>query len=294
MCRIDSAERGEPLSATAPDGRSVVVVLEDESRWGSDALATAELSDAVRARLVALGEDPTVKVLLARGARVGAGPRRLWIARGLPGEEVLWCWHLDRVDDLLDLPLEGLIAGREEGPAAAGPLVLVCTHGQRDRCCATLGAPVFAALEALAPGHVMRCSHLGGHRFAATALVLPDGVMYGRLRPDDAAPLLAAVRDRRIVALDQLRGRACWTRPVQAALHQWRLDSGELRYDAVHVLGRIRIGADRWRVALSTVGSGPAYCEYEVTEVEHDRSVQKSCGDAARSPARVRVARRVG
>jgi len=256
-------------------------------------LATADLPDSVRARLLALRDDPAVKVLLARGARAGGGPRRFWIARGLPGEEVLWCWHLDRVDDLLDLPLEALIAGQEEGPVIAGPLVLVCTHGQRDRCCATLGAPVFAALEARAPGQVMRCSHLGGHRFAATALVLPEGVLYGRLRPEDAAPLLAAVEARRIAAIDQLRGRACWTRPVQAALHQWRLDSGELAYDAVHVLGRIRIGTDRWRVALSTAGSGPAYCEYEVTEVEHERPVRKSCGDDARGPARVRIARRV-
>ena len=280
--------------ATAPDGRSVVVVLEDEGRWGPDALAAAELPPAVRDRLLALRDHPAVMVLLARGARTGGGARRLWISRGLPGEEVLWCWNLTQVDDLLDLPLDALVAGTAAGPSVPGPLILVCTHGQRDRCCATLGAPVFSALHTLAPGQVMRCSHLGGHRFAATALVLPEGELVGRLRPCDAAPLLAAVKGRQIVALDKHRGRACWTRPVQAALHQWRLDADELGYDAVHVLGSLRLAPDRWRVALSSDGIGPAYCEYEVTEVAHDRPVLKSCGDPVTATTRVRIARRVG
>ena len=43
--------------------------------------------------------------------------------------------------------------------------------------------PVFvtAALARVFPDEVWECTHLGGHRFAPTALVLPTGYSYGRL-----------------------------------------------------------------------------------------------------------------
>lgn len=293
-CAESCALAGEPLSATAADALPVTVVLEDEGRWGAKALATAELPEPVRERLLELKRSGRARVLLARGDRRGTTGRRLWVARGLPGEEALFVWTLPSAEALLELPLDAVISGAEDGPRLDGPLVLVCTHGQRDRCCAVAGAPVYSALDALDSTAVLRASHLGGHRFAATAIVLPEGVMYGRLTPEDAGPLLEAARARRVYRLDRYRGRSCWGRPVQAALHQWREDSGVLAYDGVHVLGRIRLGEHRWRVALSTAGSGPAYCEYEVEVVALDQPVLKSCGDDAPRPATTFRARRVG
>ena len=58
--------------------------------------------------------------------------------------------------------------------------VLVCTHGTRDRCCGSFGTVL--AKELLADPRqlgkdvrVWRTSHTGGHRFAPTAVVLPQG-----------------------------------------------------------------------------------------------------------------------
>lgn len=59
--------------------------------------------------------------------------------------------------------------------------LLVCTHGTRDRCCATFGYPVYNRLrrtfdqDESGTTRVWRVSHLGGHRFAPTVLDLPDG-----------------------------------------------------------------------------------------------------------------------
>jgi hypothetical protein len=58
--------------------------------------------------------------------------------------------------------------------------VLVCTHGRRDRCCGSLGTALFLELQADADRHlrgtrIRRTSHTGGHRFAPTALVFPEG-----------------------------------------------------------------------------------------------------------------------
>ncbi|ADP80870.1 Sucraseferredoxin family protein [Pseudofrankia inefficax] len=64
---------------------------------------------------------------------------------------------------------------------AGGADVLVCGHGQRDSCCGRLGAGLATRLAAAgAPEGVTyrRTSHLGGHRFAATFLVLPEGTAW--------------------------------------------------------------------------------------------------------------------
>lgn len=101
--------------------------------------------------------------------------------------------------------------------ATPGPLVLVCTHGRRDPCCARLGPPAYEALE----GHLDRSllwqsSHHGGHRFAANVLVLPWGVQLGRVGPADAVDVAAALRDGRI-PLAHHRGRTLYEPRVQAA-----------------------------------------------------------------------------
>jgi hypothetical protein len=58
--------------------------------------------------------------------------------------------------------------------------VLVCTHGRRDRCCGSMGTTLAKELQADSDflgsqTSVWRTSHTGGHRFAPTALVFPEG-----------------------------------------------------------------------------------------------------------------------
>ena len=65
--------------------------------------------------------------------------------------------------------------------------IFVCTHGAVDACCAKFGYPVYRELRRLAgeagtSTRVWRCTHFGGHRFAATILELPDGRYWGRLK----------------------------------------------------------------------------------------------------------------
>ena len=80
------------------------------------------------------------------------------------------------------------------GAAASDRLLLVCTHGRRDACCGRLGARLVAALDSGAPTArpVRRTSHLSGHRFAPTALLLPEGTMWAHLTSDSLRSVLAA------------------------------------------------------------------------------------------------------
>jgi hypothetical protein len=60
--------------------------------------------------------------------------------------------------------------------------VLVCTHGTRDSCCGKRGAQLAAELAAsgqFGAENLWRTSHMGGHRFAPTFLVLPEGTVWG-------------------------------------------------------------------------------------------------------------------
>ncbi len=75
----------------------------------------------------------------------------------------------------------------------ARPAVLVCTQGSHDVCCGAEGTRLAGELEAridataAAAGGahhltgLYRVSHTGGHRFAPTAMTLPDGRMWAGL-----------------------------------------------------------------------------------------------------------------
>ncbi|MDQ1249365.1 MAG: hypothetical protein QG597_3740, partial [Actinomycetota bacterium] len=63
---------------------------------------------------------------------------------------------------------------------------------------------------------VWECSHLGGHRFAATGVLLPWGYVYGRLTPASVADVLTEARRGRLHP-DGLRGRSSSTPAGQVA-----------------------------------------------------------------------------
>lgn len=77
--------------------------------------------------------------------------------------------------------------------AATDVDVLVCTHGSRDRCCGAQGTILALAVLDVPTAQLRRTSHLGGHRFAPTAVVLPEGTAWAFLD----GPVLEDVLTRR-------------------------------------------------------------------------------------------------
>jgi hypothetical protein len=109
-----------------------------------------------------------------------------------------------------------LVRRISDAPTSPERHYLVCTNGARDPCCAIRGPAVAHVLERARPGQVYECSHLGGHRFAANVLVLPDGLCFGRLDAR-SAPALADELDAGMLPLDHLRGRTAFEPEQQAA-----------------------------------------------------------------------------
>ena len=124
-------------------------------------------------------------------------------------------------------------------PGDGAPVFLVFAHGTHDVCCAMRGRPVAAALTVARPGQVWECSHVGGDRFAANVLVLPAGVLYGRI-PESAAPLLADAADGGRVLAAHLRGRVGFPPDQQAALAQVHRELPGLSVHQMRPLGASR------------------------------------------------------
>jgi hypothetical protein len=114
-------------------------------------------------------------------------------------------------------------------------VILVCTHGTHDLCCSKLGhatfQAMFAAIRPAGGASVWQTSHVGGCRFAPNVVVLPQGIVYGRVRVEDCVALGASIRSGRVLTR-LLRGRSCYSKPVQAAeyfLREQLRETGDLR-----------------------------------------------------------------
>lgn len=112
--------------------------------------------------------------------------------------------------------------------------VLICTQGSHDVCCGSEGTRLAADFEAVlrtyrdadvnepytgaptASGRVAvyRVSHTGGHRFAPTAMTLPDGRMWAGIEAGEIATILDRTADTAAMAS---RCRGWWGAPTGPA-----------------------------------------------------------------------------
>mmetsp|Transcript_11954 Transcript_11954/g.19750 ORF Transcript_11954/g.19750 Transcript_11954/m.19750 type:complete len:338 (-) Transcript_11954:1604-2617(-) len=103
--------------------------------------------------------------------------------------------------------LEGL-EGLTFAPPPWQKLVLVCVHNARDRRCGRAGPQVIEELnrllEEVDPAErqsicVRGSSHIGGHKYAGTLIVYPQGTWYGRITKPTVQELLQNIRDNTIL-----------------------------------------------------------------------------------------------
>lgn len=233
-CSVAARRLGEPADATAPWAVSWLGLVVPGS-WPAD--ATTRLPSDLRSALSAV---PSVRPVLVRPVGRATTDVGLLLAGTLPGRSWARTVGADATADVVaelaasgSAALEALAEGRDPrlGRRVERPVVLVCTNGSRDACCAREGRPAAALLhERLAPvrrrllsrgpagADVWEASHLGGHRFAPTAVVLPHGVLLGGLGPDPSAlaDAVEGVLAGRTV-LEGYRGRSTWRTHEQAA-----------------------------------------------------------------------------
>jgi hypothetical protein len=293
VCSVEARAAGEPLSGTAPFARAWIVI-ESPGSWGRDAVADSRLPEPVRENMLR-AKAAGVSVLLARHPdrpeRAGPHDHNVWVARAAAGGMLLRHGLLADLMPLAAWDLQAIAAGALPalGSVTHEPLLLVCTHGRRDRCCAVNGRALLTSLLEAASdsqrSRIWECSHVGGHRFAPVTLSLPSGAVHGRLATEQAADLLRLHDEGRVV-VDHLRGRSGFLAPCQSAAGAVRQREGIDGVDDLDVLrivdGRA-VPASDGLVEVTTAHTevrhrdGRAW-RVEVDRVSLDRERAESCG----------------
>ncbi|MFD5269401.1 sucrase ferredoxin [Streptomyces sp. NPDC058335] len=297
-CTTVSRDLDEPMAGTAATA-TTWLLLEQPGPWGAKALTSSHLDPSLGRALEAAAQGTGVRVALIRRpgphADLGtASHRKVYAAHTVPGRVWLRSATTDDPGRLLDLDFAALGRGDHHTfdtalhgrPHTGDPLALVCTNGKRDRCCALLGRPLAAELSASGVDGVWEVTHLGGHRFSPTVLVLPYGYAYGRAQAHSVKEVLHGAQEGRVV-VEGCRGNSAWERPGQAAELAVRTATGEYAAEALSVV-RTQGEAPRWEVTVAHVDG--RHWRVVVAQGASLPPRPESCGAAVLgSPARMDV-----
>ena len=218
------ASADQPMLGTAAVV-DIWLLLEYRPAWRAKAMTDNALGEGVRSWLAqgvaALeGQGHKVRAQFVRQPEIDRPDTRLLVHRdgvlrafgsGGPG-----------YDGLVRKPIEALLH-EDSGARLEAPRYFVCTNGQRDLCCARFGLPLYNRLRERLRERVWQATHLGGHRFAPNVLVLPQGVLYGRVgtvgndADEEAIERFVTEVEAGAVPRRYLRGRSRYPKPVQAA-----------------------------------------------------------------------------
>lgn len=262
-CSDAARLRGDDHAATA-SRVDVWILVELAAAWGYEPIVDAALPTDVRNALRAASDAiPRSRVVFIRRRVEKVGPARVYVVRSAPIAGAV-AVDVPSIGDVANLPFEELAASAQPQER---PLVLVCTHGQHDSCCGRRGYPLYDALRQRPELDVWQCSHIGGDRFAANAVVLPWGLYYGPVEPSEADELTAAVLAGDIF-LPGYRGRSSLPRVIQAAEIHVRRITGLTARDALELISRRSVGAsDEIRLRDTGGGTHDVTIErYHVTE----------------------------
>lgn len=245
-----SLAAGEPQVATAPRA-AVWLLLEYSAPWGAKALEESTLPPAVKNFLDEQGKlIPFSRFQFIKRETTGKGIT-FYAARTSLNAPFLYRFQLDAYEDLLTLDLPKLVSAHSEHTMSDERLLLVCTNGKRDAACAKYGLPLYNALRQQTGVSVWQTTHVGGHRFAATMVCLPHGVMYGRVAPEQASAVADSYSNNQLL-LDCYRGCSSYDAPTQAAEDYLRRLTAETRLDAFQLIAVTAEGDGSWTVQFQT------------------------------------------
>ncbi len=247
-CSDASAARGESMFATGSQVRGWLLI-EVRGAWGEDAIHTSAFGDHVPKHWKDQLKRRQIRAVCIRShARAETtGVRIFACAARRPGEgsAPLWTRDVDLLADVATAAEELRIDRSPPSPwkRVDDKLILVCTNGRHDQCCANLGRPLVRALNSSSwADRVWECSHIGGDRFAANVVILPDSLYFGRVDATSASDVLAAVDDGRIM-LSHFRGRTSLTIEQQAVEHFVRHETGHDTIDGIVIENRAADGS---------------------------------------------------
>lgn len=180
----------------------------------------SEVKDHISIGLKSISSDlGSARLLLIKNqASTAEGEKSLFVFHNDPQKPVIRRYTLERYEQLLRSSLRNLIDPKG-GYAVERSLYLVCTNGQRDKCCSRFGFPLYRYLyqhHSEPEKYVWESSHVGGHRFAGNVVTLPNGCFYGFVEENDLDSLVKHTENMQIFG-SKLRGRSSLPNVAQSA-----------------------------------------------------------------------------
>lgn len=198
FCSCVSREAGEPLNGTATPVKGYLLIGCSKGEWGEAPEESSYFPSNMAGLLDELYDRHGILV------RFFDHPAETVRLIAFPMEKEITC-GMEDLPAILQSFIQG--SGYLAWPSTDGKkFFLVCTHGQRDQCCAKFGYPLFEQVRDWGQIHsahgmeVLQSSHLGGDRFAPASLALPQGHMYGRVDASEVDDLLNAVIGGKVYA----------------------------------------------------------------------------------------------
>lgn len=281
FCSALSLENHEPLYGSASDKR-IWFLLEYNPPWGAQAFPESAIPDPVKAHLSAgLNTIPDSNILMLRQPGRARAGIAFFVVIADEQAPRLYEFTLNAYTDLLNIDLSEVVNGDAIYAANlnAEPLYLVCMNAKRDRCCATYGLGIYNALLPVVGSRVWQCSHIGGHRFAPTALFFPHGICYGRMNPASTPTVVEAYRGGHL-SLEYLRGRVCYHGPVQAAEYLLRARLGITAIEALTLIQATAVGPDLWDIHFAVNGEKHSI---RLEKFSTDTEIFTSCNDSKKA-----------
>lgn len=206
FCAESSQEAGEEMVGSAV-GYQTYVLIECPTPWAVEAIDSPTIPHHLQEVVTQMRQThPSWRFLLIAGQPKQHRRVRVLIYQqqstrfcgGYQRFEV----EVDTIEQVADTILM-FLSGKLSPPQDQTALkdILICTHGSHDHCCAKYGIPFYRQAIALATElglanvRIWKASHFGGHRFAPTAITLPDGRYYGRLETESLHSILTQTGD---------------------------------------------------------------------------------------------------
>jgi len=285
-CASQTLERGIDPTGTAP-AYDAYVLVEVPLPWPAAVTDLPLLADVVRA-IDASGWNATVLGVVPEHDEPGV--HQVVVHRRPPGLFRRFQRAERRVVTAeLGAATEALLAaalvpdGPGSAPAPASTTdLLVCTHGRRDRCCGSFGTNLHTAVGAR---HVRsgvrswRVSHTGGHRFAPTAIVLPDGNLWAWLDVDLVDAVLHRRGDLDAVLAHYRGSSAMGSPPVQVAEREAFRREGWAWLDSHRAGSVVERDGDRFEIRLEVVRPEGSAGAYAATVERTGTAPQPICGE---------------
>ncbi|KPQ20907.1 sucrase ferredoxin [Halomonas sp. HL-93] len=192
FCADLSREQGDPLAGSAAHAERHLLISWPRSKWQRKLRHASDMDDTLKQTLDAIA-DNGLRINLIQQSGMDTHQHQVFL---MPERRRFRVARHQLGSFLTALQAGNRLARWEQFPLK-NDLVLCCTHGKKDKCCAKYGYQTYKALvkavtEHHLPFEVWESSHLGGCRLAASLILLPQVRKYGRISPDQTLPFLHA------------------------------------------------------------------------------------------------------